>query len=68
MSKLRLVKVLCQPVFVIDDGTTLKDGPQVDPVVVSAEHWPDYPTTGFLTAVERLQEQLAEADRDAPES
>ena len=55
--KLRLLKVIVQPVFVVDDGENLTEQ-ATDPVVVSAKDWPDYPTTGFAAAVERLEQSL----------
>ncbi|HUR85642.1 MAG TPA: hypothetical protein VMY78_09875 [Solirubrobacteraceae bacterium] len=60
-AQLRLVKVIVQPVFVIDDGEQLTE--QVaDPVHVSAANWPTYATTTFAEAVERLQSQLDASD------
>jgi hypothetical protein len=59
-AKLRLLKVIVQPVFVLDDGDNLTEV-QADPVVVSPEDWPRYPTTGFARAVDALQEQIDEA-------
>lgn len=59
--KLRLLKVLVQPVFVIDDGDALTEV-QAEAVVVSPEEWPTYPTTGFAQAVENLQAQIDGAD------
>jgi hypothetical protein len=40
MAKLRLVKVIIQPVFVIDDGDTLIEN-VAKPVEVSAALWPN---------------------------
>lgn len=41
MKRLRLVKVLVQPVFVIDDGDTLEET-MVEPETVTAADWPAY--------------------------
>lgn len=59
--KLRLLKVIVQPVFVVDDGETLTEQ-ATEPVVVAAKDWPDYPKTGFATAVRALEEQLGSAE------
>ena len=57
MSKLRLLKVIVQPIFAIDDGETLTETP-ADPVVVRPGDWPTYPTTQFVDAVDALAVQL----------
>ncbi len=55
--KLRLLKVICQPVFVLDDGETLIE--QVaEPVVVPAAEWPSYPTEAFAQSFATLREQV----------
>lgn len=57
MSKLRLLKVIVQPVFVIDDGERLIE--QVaEPVTVDPTEWPTFATTRFLEGVAALQAQL----------
>ena len=55
--KLRLLKVMVQPVFAIDDGETLTEV-QAEAVVVSPDEWPTYPTSGFAQAVAKLQAEL----------
>lgn len=60
--RLRLLKVICQPVFVIDDGEVLIEQ-TAEPVTVSAADWPTYATVGFLQAVSRLEQMLEEATR-----
>ncbi len=55
--KLRLLKVICQPVFVLDDGETLVEQP-AQPVVVPAHEWPTYPTTAFAESFEQLRRQV----------
>ena len=57
MSRLRLLKVIVQPVFAIDDGETLSES-AAEPVVVAAVDWPTYPATRFLDAVDALQAEL----------
>jgi hypothetical protein len=57
MSTLRLLKVVVQPVFAIDDGETLTET-TAEPVVVASADWPSYPATRFLEAVNELQAQL----------
>lgn len=57
MSKLRLLKVIVQPVFAVDDGKTLVETP-AEPVVVSPADWPTYATTQFVEAFKALQAQL----------
>ncbi len=65
MSKLRLLKVIVQPVFAVDDGETLTETP-AEPVVVKAEDWPTYPTTQFIDALNALQAQLDKETKPAP--
>lgn len=60
MKKLRLLKVIVQPVFVVDDGQQLVEQ-AADPVVVSPAEWPTFATTAFVDGMEELQAQL-EAD------
>ena len=56
-ERLRLLKVIVQPVFVVDDGDTLTE--QVaQPVTVPAAEWADYPTGAFARQVEALREQI----------
>jgi hypothetical protein len=63
--KLRLLKVVCQAVFVIDDGTTLTET-AAEPVVVSAAEWPTYATGAFVDAMSRLQDQVERPNDDRP--
>jgi hypothetical protein len=68
MSRLRLLKVVVQPVFVVDDGDQLREQP-AQPVTVSPEDWPTFATTTFVDGMEQLQAQLADAalrDEQAP--
>ena len=60
----RLLKVIVQPVFVLDDGEHLAEL-IIDPVVVPAADWPTYPTVGFAAAVEMLRSQFEDKE-DSP--
>lgn len=55
--KLRLLKVLVQPVFVIDDGENLVER-SAEPVAVPATEWPSYATGAFLEGFEALRRQV----------
>lgn len=64
MSKrLRLLKVVCQAVFVVDDGESLSEI-TAQPVTVPAADWPTYATGDFAVNVEKLRQQV-ESDADA---
>jgi hypothetical protein len=66
MRKLRLLKVIVQPVFVVDDGEQLVEQ-TAEPVVVSPADWPTFATTAFLDGVQQLQEQLDAHDDPSPD-
>jgi hypothetical protein len=55
--RLRLLKVIVQPVFAVDDGESLSEQ-AAQPIVVQAAEWPTYATTNFVQAMEDLQAQL----------
>ena len=57
MAKLRLLKVICQPVFVLDDGKSLIEQP-AQPVEVPAIEWPTFATGRFAEAYEQLRGQV----------
>ena len=57
MARLRLLKVIVQPVFVIDDDEVLIER-VADTVVVAAIDWPTYASTVFPTQVQALQSEL----------
>jgi hypothetical protein len=57
---LRLLKVVVQPVMVLDDGKSLQEVP-VDPIVVSAAEWPTYASGRFREQMKELQKQLETA-------
>jgi hypothetical protein len=62
-KRLRLLKVIVQPIFVIDDGETLVEHP-VEPVVVSPPEWPSFATGRFLEGFEQLREQVENSRTD----
>jgi hypothetical protein len=63
-ARLRLVKVVAQATFVLDDGESLVE--QVaNPVTVSAAEWPTYANGRFLEQVAALEADLNGA---APEA
>ena len=63
-SRLRLVKVVTQATFVLDNGDSLVE--QVaNPVTVSAAEWPTYPTGRFLEQVAELEGELNGDNSDA---
>ncbi len=56
--ELRLLKVVVQPVFVIDDSDAGLTEVIAEPVTVSAQEWMTYPATGFSEAFEALRQQM----------
>jgi hypothetical protein len=59
--KLRLVKVLVQPVFVLDDGETITEVEQPT-VTIPACEWPTYSGERFPREVEAWQARIDEAE------
>lgn len=57
MSKLRLVKVHVQPVFVLDDGNSITEVEHA-PVTIPASEWPTYSGERFPAEVKAWQKQL----------
>lgn len=57
MKKLRLLKVICQPVFVIDDGESLVEQ-STTPIEVPAAEWPTFATGRFAEGFEQLRAQV----------
>lgn len=57
MSKLRLVKVVVQPHFVLDDGENLAEQ-MAQPVEVAAKDWPAFSAERFPAMVAELEAQL----------
>lgn len=56
-KRIRLLKVIVQPVFVLDDNEELTEL-TTDPVVVAARDWPEYANTTFLESVAHLRQQF----------
>lgn len=59
-QKIRLLKVITQGVFVVDDGETLTEV-TAQPVEVSASEWPVYHNGRFRDGMEKLQQELDES-------
>lgn len=57
MPKLRLLKVVVQPVFVLDHGTHISEV-EHPPVVIPADEWPTYSGERFLLEVAEWQARL----------
>lgn len=57
VKRVRLVKVIVQPVVVVDDGETLTEH-VADPLVVPAKEWGAFDSEGFQRAMAGLSEQL----------
>lgn len=66
MRQLRLVKVIVQPVFIIDDGDTVEEV-EHPPVAIPASEWPTYSAERFPAEVAAWQAELdATAADQAP--
>lgn len=57
MKRLRLVKVIVQPVFVLDDGDNI-EAIEHPPVAIPAADWPTYSGERFPAEVAAWQKQL----------
>lgn len=57
--RLRLLKMVVQPVFVADDGEFLTEQ-IVDAITIPASGWQEFVTTGLAESTARLQESLME--------
>lgn len=57
MKQLRLVKVIVQPVFLVDDGENLTEM-EHPPVAIPAADWPAYSGERFPAEVAAWQERL----------
>jgi hypothetical protein len=55
--KVRVVKVIVQPILVADDGETLRELP-IQPIEVSAKDWPAYPAEQFAEALVEMEANL----------
>jgi hypothetical protein len=57
MPELRLVKVIVQPVFILDHGTHVTEV-EHPPVVIPAEEWPTYSSERFVREVQDWQRRI----------
>lgn len=57
MKKLRLVKVLVQPVFVVDDGETVTEV-EHGAIAIPAADWPTYSSERFPAEVAAWEASL----------
>ena len=57
MKKARLIKVLVQPVFVIDDGENIEEV-EHPVVVIPAQEWPMYSGSRFQREVKAWEAEL----------
>lgn len=64
MRRLRLLKVVVQAVFVVDDGETLVEQ-AVQPVEVTPAEWPSYATGRFAADVAQIRAQVESPTDDA---
>ena len=64
MSRLRLLKVVCQAVFVLDDGESLTEL-VTEPVTVQAEEWPSFASERFVAGAAELRARLGCDDDEA---
>lgn len=62
MAKLRLIKVIVQPVFVLDDGENVTEV-EHGAIAIPASEWPAYSGERFPREVEAWQAQI---DAEAP--
>ena len=67
MPELRLVKVVVQPVFILDHGTHVSE---VDhpPVVIPADEWSTYSSERFPREVKAWQERIDAEEAAATEA
>lgn len=57
MKRVRLLKVLVQPVFVVDDGTNVEEL-TIDAVQVKAAEWDTFAKQGWDDACERVRQAI----------
>ena len=57
-KRLRLLKVIVQPVFVLDDDEVGLTEHIAQPVEVPAHEWPTYASTQFVSSFQALQQQI----------
>jgi hypothetical protein len=59
-SRVRLLKVLVQPIYVLDDGADLTELP-AQPLEIKAGAWRDFATSAFTPeALARVAEQVSQ--------
>lgn len=64
--KVRLLKVVVQPHFVlVDDSGEVEDELVAQPVTVKPREWPTYATTAFVEAMEELEREYAARSPEA---
>ncbi|MEA2552425.1 MAG: hypothetical protein QOJ65_601 [Fimbriimonadaceae bacterium] len=56
--RLRLLKVIVQPIFVIDENQEALSELDVRPIEVSAQDWPAFASIGFSQAIEILRREV----------
>lgn len=66
--RLRLLKVVVQPVFVLDDDDLGLTEHVAQPVDVPAHEWPNYATDRFAASYEALRIQVEEVVASESES
>lgn len=64
-TKLRVIKMVLQPVIVIDDGETLAEV-EVQPVVVPWKAWGAYVNGGLADAIAQLEAKLVHPEVEPP--
>lgn len=57
MTSIRVLHLIVQPVLVLDDGTELRPGPQINPVTVRLSELPAL-AAEIEAAVQDMQEKL----------
>jgi hypothetical protein len=67
MAKLRLIKVLVQPVFVLDDGENVTEI-EHPAVAIPAAEWSDYSGERFPAEVKAWQKRLDDQNGTAPQT
>lgn len=56
-TDVRLLKVVVQPVFVVDDGENLHEV-EVQPIKLTAQQWPSFSKLGIEEAKRLVEESL----------
>jgi hypothetical protein len=58
--KVRLLKLVIQPTYVVDDGEHLREVP-VQPIQVDSRGWDDFKEKGLGEVEDQVRQQLADA-------